>query len=285
MNIISEDDKRSAGGSFDSIVLPKRLYREFLARHLTTDKIFSSTSSRLVQDGVLVGFSSGKLPIYFLPKFLSLLSYILLNIFTEYGTASKRRYLLCSASLDTLATTRKVEKVDRNELQDSREKSYATAPPCLWVLNRYTQKWRPLKASPHPGELETVDSNGDSSVKSDSEKARLRTIPNEKNPKTSMTSDLLDYMNFWAALGVRSESAPSSGQKVQTNYGSLRALLGLALFGEHTLIVVGVRRARYFIDVMAREPLPESSAQPGGMGIPCPKVSDKITSIFCTQRN
>jgi hypothetical protein len=54
------DDVRSAGGSFDTVVLPKRIFREFFSRHLAADKIFSSTASRLIQDGLLVGISSGK---------------------------------------------------------------------------------------------------------------------------------------------------------------------------------------------------------------------------------
>jgi hypothetical protein len=156
----------------------------------------------------------------------------------------------------------RTQSVERKGKSEVHEKSPSVMLPSLWLLNRYTLKWRSLKASPHPSELDIVDADGGTvSVNS-------RVCAQEEK---STTSELSKYVSFWTALGIGPGSS-SESQKAPTNYGTLRSLQGLVLFGEHSLIALGSRRARYFVDIMTREPLPDSSVQPGGMGIPSPKV-------------
>ena len=190
---------------------------------------------------------------------------------------SRSRYLICSVAANSVAPSgspldKKVS--DRRSLPSF---------PVFRTLNRYTLRWRSMKASQNPAELELMDEAGRAlpEVAYSSLDSCGSGSSNASLSSSAQSGEISSYMDFWAHLGIRS-SAPSSPARTSrrvTLTGLLRSVSGIAWFGEHSLVVVGMRKSRYFIDVLTREPLPDSSAQPGGGGIPTPKV-DHFSNIF-----
>ena len=172
------------------------------------------------------------------------------------------------------------------------------------MYNRYTLRWRSVKLVNNPTCLQLYDVQGNNSSASSIlgvlGLSSLESISSSLSSKSTETrekeKEVANYLNFWSNFGLTSSSASSqenqkqiisnskttqhrsnisasgSGSGSSSLSGSIRSLLSIVWFGDHSLILLGTRRGNFTLEILSREPLPHSSAPMGGSGEPTSKV-------------
>jgi hypothetical protein len=120
----------------------------------------------------------------------------------------------------------------------------------------------------------------------------LSSLESISSSLSSKEREVANYLSFWSNFGLTSSSASSqekqkqiisnskttqhrsntSGSGGSSISGSIRSLLSIVWFGDHSLILLGTRRGNFTLEILSREPLPHSSAPLGGSGEPTSKV-------------